>query len=119
MGLDGGVARVMLGRLGKVESPARLQSLPRVVILRIKIEAGKRMKVPLDEDFEHGLVFVISGGCKLGEEGVPAKEGGGCFLFGDGGDPKDGFIVTKNEQEAEKVMEVINKFGDEFTFQKF
>jgi len=146
--LDGGVARVMLGRLGKVESPARLQALPRVVILRIKIEAGKRMKVPLDEDFEHGLVFVISGGCKLGEEGVPAKEGGGCFLFGDGGElmietgpeeqaevflvaakptgepwvkmlGRNGFIVTKNEQEAEKVMEVINKFGDEFTFQKF
>merc|ERR550517_1104253 len=138
----------VLGKLGKVESPARLQSLPRVVVLRIKIEAGKRMKVPLDEDFEHGLVFVISGGCKLGEEGVPAKEGGGCFLFGDGGDlmietgpeeeaevflvaakptgepwvkmlGRNGFIVTKNEQEAEKVMEVINKFGDEFTFQKF
>merc|ERR1711971_785368 len=146
--LDGGEARVMLGRLGKVESPAKLQSLPRVVILRICIEAGKRMKLPLDEHFEHGLVFVISGGCKLGEEGVAAAEGGGCFLFGDGGEliiethteeqaeiflvaakplrepwvkmlGRSGFIVTKNEQEAEKVMEVINKFGDEFTFQKF
>merc|ERR1711971_345336 len=146
--LDGGEARVMLGRLGKVESPAKLQSLPMVVILRICIEAGKRMKLPLDEHFEHGLVFVISGGCKLGEEGVAAAEGGGCFLFGDGGEliiethteeqaeiflvaakplrepwvkmlGRSGFIVTKNEQEAEKVMEVINKFGDEFTFQKF
>ena len=30
----------------------------------------------------------------------------------------NGFIITSTEEEAEKVMEVINNTGDQFTYQK-
>lgn len=54
--LDGGRATVLLGRCGGLASPAR--SFSPIVGADVAIDAGARLVLPLDADFEHALVPV-------------------------------------------------------------
>ena len=144
--VGGGSVKVLIGRMGQLESPAKLKALPRVVMLIVKLVSGGRIDVPLDADLEHGFVFVISGKCRLGGGEGWCEAGKGVWLFGGGegleveageeevemlvvaGKPlnepwvkllgNNGFIITSTEEEAEKVMEVVNNTGDQFTYLK-
>ncbi|NLA37734.1 MAG: pirin family protein [Actinobacteria bacterium] len=53
--LDGGAASVILGTLGEVSSPARLDSA--VVAAELRLRSGRTV-VPLDPTFEYGIVVV-------------------------------------------------------------
>jgi len=146
LGIDGCHASLLVGRLGKIESPAKVKALPRVAMLMIKAQAESRMKLPLDADLEHGFVVVVSGKCLLGGGDGWCEAGKGLWLFGQGAELEvvagdngvealvvackplnepwvkllggNGFIITATEEEAEKVMEVVHKTGKEFSFQK-
>lgn len=146
LAVDGGSAKLTVGRVGEVESPAKVKTLPRVVMMMLNVNANAVMKVPLDSDIKHGFVYVINGKCKLeGNEGwCQAHEG--LWLFGEGGElaveagedgmkallvagkplnepwvkllGRNGFIIAATEEEADRVMEVVHKTEDEFSFQK-
>lgn len=144
--VKGGRVTLLVGRIGEVESPAKVGALPRVAMLMVKGEAGSRMELPLDADLEHGFVFVVSGKCRLGSREDWCEAEKGLWIFGGGaelvveageegvqalvvaGKPlnepwvkllgRNGFIITATEEEAEKVMEVIHKTENEFSFQK-
>jgi len=146
LNLSGGSAKLLVGRLGEVESPAKVKALPRVVMVMLTAEAGSKMAVPFDADLEHGYVYVIKGKCKLagGDEWCEADKG--LWLFGKGSEltveageegakmlmlaakplnenwvkllGRNGFIIASTMEEAEKVMEVIHQTGNEFSFQK-
>jgi len=146
LGLSGGSAKLLVGRLGDVESPAKVKALPRVVMLKLKVNPEAKMEVPLDTDLEHGFVCITNGKCKLGGGQEWSEAGKGLWLFGEGKDlgleagdegvemlmvagkplnepwvkmlGRNGFIIAANEEEAEKVMEVIHKTGNEFSYQK-
>jgi len=146
LGLYGGSAKLLVGRLGDVESPAKVKALPRVVMLLLKVNAEAKMEVPLDSDLEHGFVVITNGKCRLGGAQEWSEAGKGMWLFGPGKDlgleagdegaemlmvagkplneswvkmlGRNGFIIAANEEEAEKVMEVIHKTGNEFSYQK-
>jgi redox-sensitive bicupin YhaK (pirin superfamily) len=60
--LPGGRATVIMGRLGGTPSPARAFSP--LVGAEVSGEAGRRLVLPLDADFEHALV-PLQGGCRL------------------------------------------------------
>jgi len=146
--MEGGKLRVNIGKHGGVESPAKLQAFPRAVMLRALVDKGKSMTIPLDEDLETGFVIVIAGKCKVGDEKDELAKDGGLVIFGKGGgllldncggesscdaivvagkplnEPwvkmlgRNGFIIAKDEEEAERVMGVIMKEENNFTFQK-
>jgi len=146
LAVTGGTAKLLVGRLGNVESPAKVQALPRVVMVLLTVDAGSTMAVPLDADLEHGFVYVLNGKCKLGGGAEWCEAEKGMWLFGGGneltveggeegvkvlmlaGKPlgedwvkllgRNGFIIAGTEEEAEKVMEVIHKTGDEFSYKK-
>ena len=148
MKVEGGELRVNIGRLGDTESPATLKSLPRVVMARAFVEKGKTMNVPLDSDLEHGYVLVINGECKVGSEKESLSKGGGIIVFGSGGNllldnesgeslcdalvvagkplnepwvkllSRNGFIIAKDEETANRVEEIILKEENEFSYQK-
>ena len=65
LGIKGGSVKLLVGRLGEVESPAKVQALPRVVMLMVTADSEAKMEVPLDSDLEHGYVYVFNGKCKL------------------------------------------------------
>lgn len=57
-----------MGKLGTCESPVKPKALPRLVIGRIMVDPGARIALPLDEDLQHGFLYVIDGeGCIKGE----------------------------------------------------
>jgi len=144
--LSGGTAKLLVGRLGNVESPAKVQALPRVVMVMVTADANSKMEIPFESDIEHGFVYVINGKCKLGggEEWCEAEKG--LWLFGGGaelgvetgdegakmlmiaGKPhnepwvktlgNNGFIITRDEEEGDKVMKAIHEFGNDFSFKK-
>jgi len=142
----GGRVSLLVGRLGEIESPAKVKSLPRVVMLMVKSGGGTIMELPLDTDLEHGFVFVVSGKCRLGNKEGWCEAGNELCIFGGGSTLKveigeegfealvvagkplnepwvkllgnNGFIITATEEEAEKVMDVVQKTGNEFSFQK-
>ena len=146
--MEGGKLRVNVGRHGGVESPAKLQAFPRAVMLRALINQGKVMTIPLEEDLETGFVIVIDGRCKVGAEKEELAKGEGLLLFGKGGDlildnsvgentcdalvvagkplnepwvkmlGRNGFIIAKDETEAESIMNVIVKEENNFNFKK-
>ena len=146
--LEGGTVRVNIGKHGGVESPAKLQAFPRAVMLRALVHEGKSMTIPLDEDLEAGFVIVIDGSCKVGTEKEELAKDGGLVMFGKGGgllldnsgnsgicdvlvvagkplnEPwvkllgRNGFIIAKDEGEAQKVMDVILKEENNFSFKK-
>ena len=131
-----------------MESPVKLQAFPRAVILRALIDQGKAMTIPLEEDLERGFVVVIQGKCKVGPEKEELVKDGGLVVFGDGGglvldnsegegacdalvvagkplnEPwvkllgRNGFIIAKDEAEAEKVMDCIMKEENNFSYKK-
>jgi len=142
----GCVVKLTVGKLGGVESPAKVKSLPRVVMLMVKAEGKATMELPLDEDLEHGFVYVVSGKCRIGNQDSWCEAGGELLIFGGGAGLKiesgeeglealvvagkplnepwvkmlgnNGFIITSTEEEAEKVMGVIQQTGKEFSFKK-
>ena len=146
--MEGGKLRVNVGKHGDVESPVKLQAFPRAVMLRALIDQGKAMTIPLDEDLERGFVVVIQGKCKVGPEKEELAKDGGLVLYGSGGglvldnsegegpcdalvvagkplnEPwvkllgRNGFIIAKDEAEAEKVMDCIMKEEDNFSYKK-
>jgi len=146
LGLPNGTVRLLVGKLGDIESPAKVKALPRVVMLMVKASTSAKLTLPLDEDLEHGYVYVLNGKCKLGGQEEWCEAGEGLWLFGEGaalnvesGDDgvealvvaakplnepwfkmlgRNGFIITASEEEAEKVMEVVHKNGNDFSFKK-
>jgi len=146
LGLSGGTAKLLVGHLGDIASPAKVQALPRVVVLMVTANANSKMEIPFDADLEHGFAYVIAGKCKLGggEEWCEAEKG--LWLFGEGaslgveageegaklfmiaGKPlnepwvktlgNNGFIITRDEAEGDAVMKVIHETGNDFSFQK-
>lgn len=62
VGLDGGRATLLMGRLADVRSPAL--SFSPIVGADVTGEPDRRLVLPLDTDFEHALV-VLQGGCRL------------------------------------------------------
>ncbi|XP_065051306.1 uncharacterized protein LOC135680982 [Rhopilema esculentum] len=148
MDLEGGKLRVNVGKLGNVESPVKLKAFPRAVMVRAFVDQGKTMEVPLDGDLEQGFVIVIEGKSKIGAEKEQLEKDGGCLVFGKGGsllidnsegehvcdalivagkplnEPwvkllgRNGFIIAKDEEEANKVMDVIQKEENDFSFKK-
>ncbi|XP_065051307.1 uncharacterized protein LOC135680983 [Rhopilema esculentum] len=148
MDLEGGKLRVNVGKLGNVESPVKLKAFPRAVMVRAFVDQGKTMEVPLDGDLEQGFVIVIEGMSKIGAEKEQLEKDGGCLVFGKGGsllidnsegehvcdalivagkplnEPwvkllgRNGFIIAKDEEEADKVMDVVKKEENDFSFKK-
>ncbi len=59
-----------MGKLGGIESPAKLKALPRFVLGRVNVNPGAKLELPLDEDLEQGVVYVIDG-----EGAVPGSNG--------------------------------------------
>jgi redox-sensitive bicupin YhaK (pirin superfamily) len=142
----GCVVKLTVGKLGDVESPAKVKSLPRVVMLMVKAEGKATMELPLDEDLEHGFVYVVSGKCRIGNQNSWCEAGKELLIFGGGADLKiesgeeglealvvagkplnepwvkllgnNGFIIASTEEEAEKVMNVVQQTGKEFSFKK-
>ena len=84
LGIKGGSVKLLVGRLGEVESPAKVQALPRVVMLMVTADSEAKMEVPLDSDLEHGYVYVFNGKCKLAGGQDWCEAGKGLWLFGDG-----------------------------------
>jgi len=141
--LEGGQVRINVGTLNNVQSPAKVATLPRVVMLRVKVEAGKTLNVPLDDDLEHGFALVLYGACTLdGNELVP---GGDALIFGAGetlvlenkqdqvadllvvagkklNEPwvkclcRNGFMVAPNEETALKVEAAMEEHKDDFCY---
>jgi len=146
LGLAGGTAKLLVGKLGNTESPAKVQALPRVVMVSIEINANAKMEVPLDDDLEHGMIWILKGKAKLGGGADWCEAGKGLWLFGKGagmsieageegakmlvtaGKPlnepwvkmlgRNGFIIAEDEAEADKIMTVINETESEFSFKK-
>jgi redox-sensitive bicupin YhaK (pirin superfamily) len=145
MKLKGGHLKVCIGKVGDMESPAKLKALPRFVIGRIKVDPGATIDIPLDEDLEHGFLYVIKGEGQVSACGI--QQGDGAHVFGpgkvlsiqnkDASNPMDiylaagkplnepwvkllgfnGFILAKDEEEAEKVMAKVGEVGVEnFSF---
>lgn len=147
--LEGGKLRVNIGRHGKVESPAKLQAFPRAVMLRVAVDIGKSMRIPIDADLQHGFVIVIDGKCKVGAENQELEKDSGLLMFAEGGDliidngdgekvcdalivagkplnepwvkllGRNGFIIAEDEKEADRVMNVIHKEENDFSYLKF
>jgi redox-sensitive bicupin YhaK (pirin superfamily) len=63
--LEGGAARVFVGQLGAVRSPAATFSP--IVGAEVDGKPGGHLSLPLDPDFEHALVL-LSGACSLDGE---------------------------------------------------
>jgi len=146
LGLSGGSAKLLVGKIGNIESPAKVQALPRVVMITATVDANGTMVLPLDEDLEHGMIYVLNGKAKLGGGADWCEAEGGLWLFGQGGglsieageegakalitagkplnEPwvkllgRNGFIITADEAEGDKVMAIIEETKDDFTFQK-
>lgn len=146
--MDGGKVRLNVGKLGGVESPVKLKAFPRAVMLRAMVDKGKAMTIPLDGDLERGFVVVIDGKCKVGSGKEELGKDEGLLVFGSGGglvldncqgegicdtlivagkplnEPwvkllgRNGFIIAKDEAEADKVMDVIKKEENNFTYEK-
>jgi len=146
LGIAGGTAKLLVGKLGSAESPAKVQALPRVVMVSVEVSASGKMELPLDADLEHGMIWILAGKAKLGggDDWCEAKQG--LWLFGQGAgmsieageegvkllitagkkldEPwvktlgRNGFIITKDEAEADQIMAVINETENEFSFQK-
>jgi len=146
LNIKGGSAKLLVGRIGQIESPSKVQALPRVVMIMVTVDSEAKMEVPLDTDLEHGYVCVINGKCKLAGGQDWCEAGKGLWLFGGGtglnletgeegakalivaGKPlnepwfkmlgRNGFIITSTEEEAENVMKVIHEAGNEFSYKK-
>ena len=146
--VDGGHFRVNIGRLGDVECPGKLKAFPRAVMVRAFVDQGKSMRIPLDEDLEQGFVVVLDGKCKIGAEKEELELGGGLVVFGKGGEleldngdgdkvcdalvvagkplnepwvkmlGRNGFILAKEEAEADRIMEVIHREQNDFSYKK-
>ena len=82
--IKGGSAKLLVGRLGQVESPAKVKALPRVVMLMVTADSEAKMEVPLESDLEHGYVYVFEGKCKLAGGQDWCEAGKGLWLFGGG-----------------------------------
>jgi quercetin 2,3-dioxygenase len=65
--VDGGRARVFMGRLGQTVAPARAFSA--IVGAHLSPHPGQQMVLPLDADFEHALVL-LGGGGRLEGQGL-------------------------------------------------
>jgi quercetin 2,3-dioxygenase len=65
--LDGGSATVIVGSLAGTRSPATAFSP--IVGADLRGDAGARLLLPLDPDFEHALV-PLAGDCRLDEQGL-------------------------------------------------
>lgn len=62
--LDGGQMVIVFGTNDGVTSPASLKAMARALIARVKVNAGAKVILPLDKDFEHGFVYPESDDCK-------------------------------------------------------
>jgi redox-sensitive bicupin YhaK (pirin superfamily) len=139
--LNGGHLKVCIGKVGDMESPAKLKALPRFVIGRVKVDAGATVDIPLDEDLEHGFLYVIEGEGQV--SACDIKQGDGAHVFGPGkvlsiqnkddSKPMDifmvaskplnepwvkllgfnGFILAKDEEDANRVMAKVGEVGVE------
>ena len=43
LGLNGATAKLLVGHLGNIESPARVKALPRVVMVMVSADAGAKV----------------------------------------------------------------------------
>jgi len=147
LGLAGGTAKLLVGKLGNIESPAKVQALPRVVMVHATVNANAAMEIPLDNDLEHGMIWMLAGKAKLGGGADWCEPGQGLWLFGQGaglnvqageegakmlvtaGKPtnepwvkaliRNGFIICKDEAEADTVMAKIEEHKENFSFKAF
>ena len=59
--ISGGKLKVIVGKIGDLESPATLKAYPKLTIGRILVNPGAKVELELDETFEHGLIFALEG----------------------------------------------------------
>ena len=118
LGIKGGSVKLLVGRLGEVESPAKVQALPRVVMLMVTADSEAKMEVPLDSDLEHGYVYVFNGKCKLagGQDWCEASKGLSVFGAGTGlsleaGDEGAKLLILAAKPLNEPWVKMLGKFN--------
>lgn len=63
-----------------MESPACLPAMPRFILGRVEVPPGSTVRIPLDEDLDHGFVYILGGSAGGSVIGGHPVQPGNAFL---------------------------------------